>query len=274
MKNNFDDGDMLCPFYCGSNKNNIICEGLTENTTMVSYFELPSEKKRYQFNYCMRYDYMDCPYAKIIDEIKYIEENDMGKSVEEKLKSATQHIKELQEEKRKLKAQTNALQHQIDWREKERKKSELSKEATELLTKYLVYSLSGKDELRVSIKSMAEMMAKYDVILVHDKTTNEIVLNLVDKENNRILDENYNDYINYITKHAQESAPKRSYSNFMRIKKPASTDRNNIIKKALKNIKREAGEAFGNEIKKMNIEYRTFEENKGSIIVAWIATEK
>ncbi|MCR5702997.1 MAG: hypothetical protein K6G85_00125 [Eubacterium sp.] len=269
----YGEQEVICPYFVGENKQNILCEGICEGTRMMSSFGRPSEKETYKMNFCNRYAYMDCPYAKILDELRYVEEN---MDYEKKLKEANEQIKKLQEEKAEIERDNNALRHQVDWREREMNKSKASVDSTEMLTKYLVYQLAGKKELRVSVEELKEFLKKYDLIAVQDKVTGELVFNLVDKENNKILDDNYNDYEKHCEQMLKEYSGRKVYAGYVRVKQPGPTeDRLAIIKKAKKIVKKQGKETFPKEkLSKLEFQDEVFDNHEGSIIVAWFAIEK
>ena len=265
--------NIICPFSVGENKNNIICQGLTDNTKMYNYFDTPTEKKTYKLNYCERYGYMDCPYYKILDQIKYQEENEMAKTLEEKLKGATECIKQLKKEKV---ANERALKYQVNWREAELRKQKAKVSSTEMLTKFLVDKLSNGEELRVPIDELAKYSQNYDVIVVLDNETKEIVCNLYDKNKNEFLDKNYNDYLKYINELHTVAGKGNLYGDYIRIKKPDAEEKEDIIEKSINVVKEQAKQVkFPKSIKKkLKFSYKTFDKHKGSIIVAWFAVRE
>lgn len=263
--------DVLCPFLCGENKNNIFCEGLVKNTQMISHFELPSDKKVYKYNYCESYGWMDCPYAKILDIIKYQEDNNMAKTLEEKLESAQGHIKRLKEEMAQKDRDCNALHYQVKWREQEMKKQEAKVKSTELLTKYLVDSIGKGKEVRVKISDLAKFQEGYDIICVVDNDEKEIVCTLYDKGEHKILDMNYNDYLKYCKDMVNKHGKGKVFADFVRVKDTDVTKR----AKLMKIIKAKAAEVkYPVDLqKRLKFEYKIFAENEGSIIVAWFAID-
>lgn len=271
----YGEQNIICPFYQGEDKNNIYCEGLCEGTQNVSFFNTPTEKKTYKINYCNREAHWDCPYYKILDEIRYQEDN-MGKSAEEKLDGATRKIRELVKEKKAVEREVNALNYQVDWRERKLQKAQAEVESTEMLTKYLIYKIAGTDELRVSVKEMAKYLTQYDMIATQDKKTNEIVCTLVDKKANKILEKNYNEYQEYCEQYAKDNYPKKTYSNFIRIKEPGKRDnKEKIISDGINAMRAEALAMFPEKLKKkLKIDVKVFNNYKGTFLIAWFAVEK
>lgn len=266
--------DIICPFFVKHDQKNIYCEGLTRGTYMVSNFGTQTSRTNYEINFCNRYEYMDCPYAKILDQIKYEQENKSMK-MSEKIEQLTKELDALKIEKAAVERDNYALKHQVDWREKELKRKEATVNATELLTKYLVARLAGTDELRVSITDMAKLTEKYDVIMVNDSKNSEVVCNLVDKKTKEILDRNYNAYLRYIQTLAADHKDKKIYGDYLRIKEPDnSRAKAKARDEALRELKKQVETAEFPDRKKLEIEYKTFDQYDGSFICAWFAIEK
>lgn len=265
--------NIICPFFVNENKNNIICQGLTDTTKSVNCFDAPTEKKKYKLNFCECFNYMDCPYYRILDQIKYQEENEMSKTLEEKLKGATEYIRQLQKEKR---ANERALKYQVDWREAEIRKQKAKVESTEMLTKFLVDKLSGGGELRVPIGELARYSKNYDVIAVVDRETNEVVCNLYDKNKQEFLDGNYNDYLKYINEMHDKAGKGNLFGDYIRIKEPKAYEKNKVIRQSMNVIREQAKTVnFPDKIKKKLVfSYKVFDEHKGSIIIAWFAVKE
>lgn len=62
---------VICPYYFGSDKITISCEGMSKREQNIRKFASKSYKKRHFEQYCCSYDYKECFLAKIIEK-KYV----------------------------------------------------------------------------------------------------------------------------------------------------------------------------------------------------------
>lgn len=66
--------DVVCPYYCRSDKNRICCEGLEYRNTINLVFEDSSATERYREHFCNRIDnYKSCRVCDMLNR-KYAEE--------------------------------------------------------------------------------------------------------------------------------------------------------------------------------------------------------
>ncbi len=273
----YGEQDVVCPFYVGENKQNIFCEGLTDCMEQVCKFNTPGHKRSYQLKYCKSFDYCKCEYAKLLELIKYQEENDMKKTTQEKLESATKLIKELKIEQQAFERERNALVHQIQWRQNALDQEKARTASTELLTKYLAFELAGKDEIRVKIEDLAKYQSNYDVIVVQDKASQEIVITLFDKEKQEFMNDNYKDYQKAVATKIKQCGHGNLYGDYIVVGKQDGQEENFIaIKNAKKELeKRKNSIVFPEKIKaRLHHSFEVFDKHSGSMIVAWFAEKK
>ena len=62
----------ICPYYKQFKKQEIICEGIIDNTAIHIGFGNVHDLRRHVKKYCCHYDYEKCPVAKMLTE-KYDE---------------------------------------------------------------------------------------------------------------------------------------------------------------------------------------------------------
>lgn len=76
---------VICPFYeCKSQHNSLItCEGLSVEVMTVVRFGTKEERDTWMKKYCDTYDYICCPYARVIQE-KYEKEIELCRNQQKK----------------------------------------------------------------------------------------------------------------------------------------------------------------------------------------------
>lgn len=72
--NNSNNTAPVCPFFNGTERNGIICEGTSKLNTIHLVFQLPDKRQEYYKNYCCSLKgYKQCYISQMFFEIKYKE---------------------------------------------------------------------------------------------------------------------------------------------------------------------------------------------------------
>lgn len=67
MPTNYDDVNAKCPYFVGSKKTNITCEGLTEDSVVILHFNTNEKKQQHRNIFCDN-KYHNCEVCRMLDE--------------------------------------------------------------------------------------------------------------------------------------------------------------------------------------------------------------
>lgn len=59
----------ICPYYTRDSEYSITCEGVIEGAVCAHRFAGPVAKRTHQVEYCESYNYKQCPWAKVLEQI-------------------------------------------------------------------------------------------------------------------------------------------------------------------------------------------------------------